>query len=448
MKKILALGLALSSFLSASVSVNANSTTKNISKILTQIKRNLSNQGGKNEQVNPSQLKLLKLLERLNHEQLKPKRLNPEQPKKSENFMKKIKKYYFLAFASVIGLLGIIEYNKEISAFFKKIFSSKSSNDSKSASLTNQQQDCPDHEPSQFHSQTPSSQPDSTGAQFPPQNLPQTNPILPSRSQTRECLGTEFTIVKQLEEGIFSVKNLYTGMIMCIKKINFNNDDTILKNLKKKSEILISLQHPNIVQYFQSFVLFDHFCIVMNLVDGRTLKNLIENNPLPEQIAIRYFVQILSAIEYCHSKNILHGYIKPDNILLTKNNIIKLMNFGISKNIENNPQRSELLYRAPEMIKGENYSFPVDIWSLGCVLYEMLNADKPFTFMDDVLGNPIFLRTLNKVKTSDEIQRLINEMLDENPKTRITIEQIVKSPLIAKEIINSRMLCFYKYLPA
>jgi serine/threonine protein kinase len=78
----------------------------------------------------------------------------------------------------------------------------------------------------------------------------------------------------------------------------------------------------------------------------------------------------------------------------------------------------------------------------------MLNADKPLTFMDNVFGNPNFLRALNKVKTSNEIQRLINKMLDENPKTRITIEQIVKSPLIAQEIINSRMLCFYKYLPA
>jgi serine/threonine protein kinase len=151
----------------------------------------------------------------------------------------------------------------------------------------------------------------------------------------------------------------------------------------------------------------------MELIDGCTLEEYLGkfNSALPERMAIWIFVQILRAVEYCHENDVLHRDIKPANILLTKKLQVKLADFGISKQMEEMGLAATYIgtpiTMAPEVIKHENYSFSADIWSLGCILYEMINGSKPFgkdpkTFFQNVLNcNPFAITSSVSKVTKD-----------------------------------------------
>jgi serine/threonine protein kinase len=138
----------------------------------------------------------------------------------------------------------------------------------------------------------------------------------------------DFQVIQQIGSGsfgsVYKVKSLYTGEILCMKKINFQNDDAILKNIQKESHLWYNLSHPNIVKYIKSFVEQDYYCIVMELIDGLTLDQFLLQHPNLNEIEILdLFLQLLNAVKYVHDNEVLHRDIKPQNILLTKENQIK-----------------------------------------------------------------------------------------------------------------------------
>lgn len=177
---------------------------------------------------------------------------------------------------------------------------------------------------------------------------------------------------------------------------------------------------------------------MLEYVDGGDLFDyMIRRGSLPEPEAVSIFVQILKAVEYCHHFNICHRDLKLENILLDKNNGVKIADFGFAAL---QPPGWKLArscgtphYAAPEVIGGGEYNGPpADIWSCGIILFALLNGTVPFDDDDH-------MAVLQKVRIgtytmpqhmSAEAKNLIHRILTVNPDQRITMEDIWKHPLV------------------
>lgn len=146
---------------------------------------------------------------------------------------------------------------------------------------------------------------------------------------------------------------------------------------------IIALKHPNIMRILESGVVEDSYYLVMELFEGSTLRDELSTHPrgLDVDTALKYFQQIASAIAYAHEQNIVHGNIKPDNVLLGQDKRPVLTDFNIPCFREHPSGRGGAAtpaYLAPEQMQHDQISVPIDIFALGIILYEMLTGDVPF----------------------------------------------------------------------
>ena len=168
---------------------------------------------------------------------------------------------------------------------------------------------------------------------------------------------------------------------------------------QQEADIVESFQHENIVHMYRRFRAFHTAFIAMEFCDGETLQERIQGRGrLTEAEARRVFCQVASAVGYAHARDIVHRDIKPDNIMINKDGVVKLMDFGLAKPIAatNSALTGRIVgtpgYMAPEQLTGQNSGKECDYFALGCVAYEMLTA-----------------KTLCAVKSiSDLLQRLTN----------------------------------------
>lgn len=179
---------------------------------------------------------------------------------------------------------------------------------------------------------------------------------------------------------------------------------------------------------------------MLEYVQGGELFDYVSTyGPLQEEEAVRLFRQIIAALSYCHRFNICHRDLKPENILLDDNHNIKLADFGMAalqpQNRWLNTSCGSPHYAAPEIIHGKKYrGDKVDIWSVGVILYAMLNGFLPFDGGD-------VSSTLRLVKKgayylspdlSEEAQDLVQRILQRRPEDRITMQRIWEHPLLKK----------------
>jgi NIMA (never in mitosis gene a)-related kinase len=169
--------------------------------------------------------------------------------------------------------------------------------------------------------------------------------------------------------------------------------------LKREVDILTVLQHPNIVHYYESFKFGDSLYIVMELVEGATLLDHLNSltekgQTMAESRIWAYFTQICLALRYIHKeKNVVHRDLTPSNIMIAADGAIKLADFGLARQRMGTNSVLEsvvgtVLYQCPEIIQHEQYGEKADIWSLGCILYQMAMAKPPFEG-----GNPLIVAT-------------------------------------------------------
>ena len=196
--------------------------------------------------------------------------------------------------------------------------------------------------------------------------------------------------VDKVGEGTYGVvykcQNKNTKEYVALKKIRLENEDEgIPSTAIREISILKQMKHPNIVKLVDLIHGDKKLYLVFEFMDY-DLKKFLDMNggPLPPQLVKSYLYQITSAIRYCHSKRILHRDLKPQNLLIDKNGVIKLADFGLARafGVPIKTLTHEVLtlwYRAPEILLGQKeYSTPVDIWSLGLIFFEMAHRKPLF----------------------------------------------------------------------
>lgn len=212
--------------------------------------------------------------------------------------------------------------------------------------------------------------------------------------------------------------------VVAIKIISkFRTPKDYLKNfLPREIDVVRGLQHPNLIQFYQSIETTHRVFIIMEYAENGSLLDLIRTEKkLCEDKARELFKQIVSVIEYIHSKGIVHRDVKCENLLFDKNNVLKLIDFGFARENMLPPKMSETYcgsyaYASPEILKGVPYQPQAsDIWAIGVVLYAMVVGRLPF---DDSSVRYLLKQVQQKVtfpmsavELSDEVKALIEKIL-------------------------------------
>ncbi|KAF7840339.1 CBL-interacting serine/threonine-protein kinase 12 [Senna tora] len=273
-------------------------------------------------------------------------------------------------------------------------------------------------------------------------------PFKPKSKDNANLLLGRFEIGKLLGHGtfakVYSARNIKTDEVVAIKIID---KEKILKgglvaHIKREISILRRVRHPNIVQLFEVMATKAKIYFVMEYVRGGELFNKVAKGRLKEEIARKYFQQLISAVGFCHARGVYHRDLKPENLLLDDNGDLKVSDFGLSA-VSDQIRQDGLFhtfcgtpaYVAPEVLARKGYDgAKVDLWSCGVVLFVLVAGYLPFHDQNVMAMYKKIYRGVFRCPKwfSPDLNRLCTRLLDTNPETRIAIPEIMENKWFKK----------------
>ena len=253
------------------------------------------------------------------------------------------------------------------------------------------------------------------------------------------------------------------GQLIAVKIIDKNNLNTInnsnnnsqsLSSIEGEIEILSKLNHKNIVKYYDSSQSKNHLKIFFEYCECGSIAKMLSNyKSFNEKIIRKYTKEMLEGLEYLHAHSIIHRDIKGANILVDRNGICKLSDFGGAKIIKEDFEKTSTMrgtpnWMAPEVIKyNENTRFS-DIWSVGCTVIEMINGEPPFSNIKNpfkVLFHIINCKEPPQIpkNCSFNLQHFIYSCLKINPWERLNVCQLLTHPFIIGDLNYSNFSDFH-----
>lgn len=205
-------------------------------------------------------------------------------------------------------------------------------------------------------------------------------------------LGNRYEIIQKIGNGgmatVYKAKCHVLNRYVAVKILRdeFTTDEEFIKRFEIEAQSAASITHPNIVSVYDVGTEGNLYYIVMELIQGKTLKEIIleERGALPWKWSLNIAIQIASALEIAHKTNIVHRDIKPHNIIITEDGVAKVTDFGIAKAVSNSTITAfgttigSVHYFSPEHARGGYTDSKSDLYSLGVVMYEMLTGKVPF----------------------------------------------------------------------
>ncbi len=246
-----------------------------------------------------------------------------------------------------------------------------------------------------------------------------------------KLLGSRYELVEKIGNGGMSTvykamdKVLKRDVAVKILRDEFTTDEEFIKRFEAEAQSAARLTHANIVSIYDVGVEGNLYYIVMELIQGKTLKEIIieEKGPLPWKWSVNVAIQIASALETAHRNNIVHRDIKPHNIIITEDGVAKVTDFGIAKAVSNSTITAfgttigSVHYFSPEHARGGFTDAKSDLYSLGVVMYEMVTGKVPFD-----ADTPVSV-ALKHMQEEPE------EPIESNPNVPVAINKIIMKAL-------------------
>lgn len=258
--------------------------------------------------------------------------------------------------------------------------------------------------------------------------------------------------------NVYKGYNKITKEPVAIKEIDINKNNKYINRFYKEIEILEKADNINIINIITSIENKDYIFIIMEYCEKGDLRKFLKKRPLKEQHVKKLMIQLVSGMQYMYNNNIYHRDLKPQNILIDKYYNLKITDFGLAKDEEENPLFETIcgspMYMAPEIMKYKKYDKKADLWSLGVIFYELLTGKTPFTannhaeLLENIENKKIYFPS--HIKISHNARDLLIGLLNKDSRKRITWRELfnhewltinITNSILKSNIINTQSIC-------
>lgn len=270
---------------------------------------------------------------------------------------------------------------------------------------------------------------------------------------TKNIIFGKYEMGRLLGQGTFAKvyygKNIVTYENVAIKVISKEQvrKAGMMEAIEREISVMRLVRHPNVVALKEVLATKGRIYFIMEYVKGGELFSKVAKGRLKEEYARKYFQQLISAIDYCHSRGVSHRDLKPENLLLDENENLKVSDFGLSALPEHLRQDGLLhtqcgtpAYVAPEVLRKKGYDgAKADIWSCGVILFVLLSGFLPFQDVN-------MMKMYRKIFKAEyefppwfpaDAKRLVSKLLVLDPNRRLSIQGIMRQPWFRKEYKSS-----------
>lgn len=254
----------------------------------------------------------------------------------------------------------------------------------------------------------------------------------------------DFRVVDNIGKGsfasVYKVIRKSDNKVYALKKVKINKmSKKEIQDALNEIRFLASIRHKNIVGFLEAFTENNEtdLCIIMEYCGCGDLAQKVERYKrrktyIEEDVIYRYLIQCLKSLNYLHERGICHRDIKTANCFLSEDGSVKMGDMNVSKRLKKGQLQTQIgtpYYMSPEIWNNKPYDFSSDIWSLGCMIYELCSLKPPFTGTDfPSLKKAVTIGKYNNIpkKYNENLSRVISMMLRLNPKERPTADQLLK----------------------
>ncbi|XP_073050015.1 serine/threonine-protein kinase TIO isoform X1 [Primulina eburnea] len=265
-------------------------------------------------------------------------------------------------------------------------------------------------------------------------------------------MGVEnYHVIELAGEGsfgkVYKGRRKFTGQTVAMKFIpKHGKTEKDILNLRQEIEILRKLKHENIIAMLDSFESPQEFCVVTEFAQGELFEILEDDKCLPEEQVQAIAKQLVRALHYLHSNRIIHRDMKPQNILIGAESIVKLCDFGFARAMSANTVvlrsiKGTPLYMAPELVREQPYNHTADLWSLGVILYELFVGQPPFytnsvyALIRHIIKDPVKYPD----NMSSNFRSFLKGLLNKVPQNRLTWPALLEHPFVKETQVDEEL---------